>query len=204
MTGPLRQFRALRLLLPLVAIGAALLLFLGVGLIISFGGLGGRGAVSSCGTPFGAVADDSITPRVTNAGQLTDEQRQNAAVIIGVAKGMNLPPKAWVIALATAMQESGLRNLGYGDRDSLGLFQQRPSSGWGSGDQVVDPTYATKKFLAALQQVPNWPALPLTKAAQAVQRSAFPNAYAQWEPMAKKLVTAMLHRPAAKAGSCSR
>ncbi|HEX4251405.1 MAG TPA: hypothetical protein VH008_26320, partial [Pseudonocardia sp.] len=72
MSGPLlRQFRALRLLLPLVAIGAALLLFLGVGLIISFGGLGGRGAVSACGTPLGAVADNSVTPRVTDASQLT-------------------------------------------------------------------------------------------------------------------------------------
>ncbi|MDT7634867.1 MAG: hypothetical protein QOI50_6797, partial [Pseudonocardiales bacterium] len=73
--SPLRKFRALRLLLPLVAIGAALLLFLGVGLIISFGGLGGRGAISSCGAPPGAIADSSVTPRVTNAAQLTDEQR---------------------------------------------------------------------------------------------------------------------------------
>jgi NlpC/P60 family protein len=186
--SPLRKFRALRLLLPLVAIGAALLLFLGVGLIISFGGLGGRGAISPCGAPAGAIADSSVTPRVTNAAQLTDEQRQNASVIIGVAKGMNLPPKAWVIALATAMQESGLRNLGYGDRDSLGLFQQRPSQGWGSPAQVTDPVYATTTFLQRLVQVPGWDQLAVTDAAQTVQRSAFPDAYARWEGLAAQLV----------------
>ncbi|MDT7555747.1 MAG: hypothetical protein QOI68_217, partial [Pseudonocardiales bacterium] len=186
--SPLRKFRALRLLLPLVAIGAALLLFLGVGLIISFGGLGGRGAISSCGAPPGAIADSSVTPRVTNAAQLTDEQRQNASVIIGVAKGLNLPPKAWVIALATAMQESGLRNLGYGDRDSLGLFQQRPSQGWGSPAQVTDPVYATTTFLQRLVQVPGWDQLAVTDAAQTVQRSAFPDAYARWEGLATQLV----------------
>src|SRR5260370_33224542 len=94
----LRKSRALRLLLPLVAIGAALLLFLGVGLIISFGGLGGPGAVSSCGTPLGAIADDSVTPRVSNASQLTDEQRQNAAGTTGGATRMTLPPRARVLA----------------------------------------------------------------------------------------------------------
>ncbi|MCW2633523.1 MAG: hypothetical protein JWR88_2485, partial [Pseudonocardia sp.] len=137
----------------------------------------------------GAIADSSVTPRVTNAAQLTDEQRQNASVIIGVAKGLNLPPKAWVIALATAMQESALRNVNYGDRDSLGLFQQRPSQGWGTPAQVTDPVYATKTFLDRLMKVPGWDQLPVTVAAQVVQRSAFPEAYAKWEGLATQLVS---------------
>jgi len=163
------------------------------------------GAQAACtAAPKPKATINKQVEKVARAAHLTNTQVGNARTIVAIALQKKLPKRAAVIAVATSMQESRLRDLPYGDRDSLGLFQQRPSSGWGSGDQVVDPTYATKKFLAALQQVPNWPALPLTKAAQAVQRSAFPNAYAQWEPMAKKLVTAMLHRPAAKAGSCSR
>jgi hypothetical protein len=141
--------------------------------------------------------------KVAKAAHLTTTQVGNVRTIVAIALKQKLPKRAAVIAVATSMQESRLRDLPYGDRDSLGLFQQRPSSGWGSGDQVVDPQYATQKFYAALQHVPNWKTLPLTKAAQAVQRSAFPNAYAQWEPLAKKLVTAVLHQPAAKAGACT-
>jgi len=191
-TGPWRRFAALRLLLPLVAIGAALLLFLGVGLIISFGGMGGRGAsLGPCDAtlgPFGATADSPGSRAIIGVAQLSDEQRQNAMVIIGVGKGMGLPPRAWLVALATAMQESGLRNLGYGDRDSLGLFQQRPSQGWGSPAEVTDPVYATTTFLQRLVQVPGWDQLPVTVAAQTVQRSAFPDAYAHWEGLAARLV----------------
>jgi hypothetical protein len=142
--------------------------------------------------------------KVAKAAHLTPTQVGNVKTMVSIVLKQKLPKRAAIIAVATSMQESRLRDLPYGDRDSLGLFQQRPSSGWGSGDQVVDPTYATKKFLSALQHVPNWKTMPLTKAAQSVQRSAFPNAYAQWEPLAKKLVTAMLHQPAPKAGSCSR
>jgi hypothetical protein len=189
--GPLGKFRALRLLLPLVAIGCALLLFLGVGLIIGFGGLGGRSYVGPCDAtlgPLGSTADGAGSRRVTSAAQLSDEQRENAALIIGVAKGMGLPPRAWLVALATAMQESTLRNLNYGDRDSLGLFQQRPSQGWGTPAEVTNPVYATTTFLQRLVQVPGWDKLPVTVAAQIVQRSAFPDAYAQWEGLAAKLV----------------
>jgi cell wall-associated NlpC family hydrolase len=189
-SSPWRQFRALRMLLPLVAIGAALVLFLGVGLIISFSVGGGRGATGPCDAtlgPLGATAD-SAAPRVRNASELTDEQRQNAATIIGVAKGMDLPPRAWMVGLATAMQESGLRNINYGDRDSLGLFQQRPSQGWGSPAEVTDPVFATTTFFQRLIQVPGWDQLPITVAAQTVQRSAFPDAYAQWEGLAAQLV----------------
>jgi len=102
---------------------------------------------------------------------------------------MGVPPRAWQVALATAMQESTLRNLNYGDRDSLGLFQQRPSQGWGTPAQVTDPVYATKIFIDRLTKVPGWEQLPVTVAAQIVQRSAFPEAYAKWEGLAAQLVS---------------
>jgi peptidoglycan DL-endopeptidase CwlO len=123
------------------------------------------------------------------AATLSAEQRQNATTIIGVAKQKGAPPRAWLVALATAMQESTLRNINYGDRDSLGLFQQRPSQGWGSPAQVLDPVYSTTIFLDKLLQVPNWDRLPVTVAAQTVQRSAFPDAYAKWEGLAAELVS---------------
>jgi cell wall-associated NlpC family hydrolase len=107
-----------------------------------------------------------------------------------IAEGirMTVPPRGWIIALATASQESDLVNLDHGDRDSVGLFQQRPSQGWGTKQQIMDPAYATNKFLSRLVQVPDWSTLPLTVAAQEVQRSAFPEAYAKWEPRATALV----------------
>ncbi len=187
------KFKALRLLLPLVALAAALALFLSVGLIISrthsggYGGYGG-GYGGDCDPTSGPFSVAGTARSVTNAGELTDEQRQNAGLIIAVAKGMGLPPRAWMVALATAMQESTLRNLPYGDRDSLGLFQQRPSQGWGSPAQVTDPIQATTTFLDRLRQVPGWDTLPITVAAQTVQRSAFPEAYARWEGLAAQLV----------------
>ena len=98
-----------------------------------------------------------------------------------------LPQRAVIVALATALQESKLRNLNYGDSDSLGLFQQRPSQGWGTPTQIMTPTYAAGKFYDALLKVPNWQAIPLTQAADAVQHSAFPDAYRDWEPRATAL-----------------
>jgi cell wall-associated NlpC family hydrolase len=182
------RLRALRLLIPLVAIAAALALFLSVGLIISITHRGG-GEGGPCDYPVSPL--DGTSRAVTNADELSDEQRQNAALVIGVAKGMGLPPRAWMVALATAMQESTLRNLPYGDRDSLGLFQQRPSQGWGSPAQVTDPVYATTTFLDRLQKVPGWDQLPITVAAQTVQRSAFPDAYGRWEGLAAQLVAVL-------------
>ncbi len=102
---------------------------------------------------------------------------------------MGAPPRASLVALATAMQESTLHNLDYGDRDSLGLFQQRPSQGWGTPAQVTDPVHATTIFLQRLLAVPGWETMPVTVAAQTVQRSAFPQAYAKWEGLAAELVT---------------
>jgi hypothetical protein len=102
-----------------------------------------------------------------------------------------MPARAATIALATAYQESGLRNVEYGDRDSLGLFQQRPSQGWGTRAQILDPYYATNAFYEALAQVDGYTALPITEAAQRVQRSAFPGAYADHEQDARVLASAL-------------
>lgn len=123
---------------------------------------------------------------------LTTAQAANAATIAAVARSRVLPPRATVIALATVQQESRLRNLDHGDRDSLGLFQQRPSQGWGSEAQVQDPVYATGKFLDGLVEVRGWETGRLTEVSQAVQRSGYPEAYQQWEPMAQTLTDALL------------
>src|SRR4051794_34036882 len=129
---------------------------------------------------------------------LTAEQATNAATIAAVARDRGLPDRAVVLALATAQQESHLRNLPYGDRDSLGLFQQRPSQGWGTPAQVQDPAYAAGKFYDHLVRVPGWQTGRLTVIAQRVQRSGFPEAYQKWGPMAVALTTALkqadLHR----------
>jgi peptidoglycan DL-endopeptidase CwlO len=193
----MRLLRPLRLLLPFVAIGAALALFLGVGFIafnISGGGGGRPATYGACDpglrAPVGPLAGGRAGTRIEN---LSDEQRSNAATIIGVARDMGAPPRAWLIALATAMQESTLRNINYGDRDSLGLFQQRPSQGWGSPGQVTDPVYSTRIFIERLLEVPGWEDMPVTVAAQTVQRSAFPDAYAKWEGLAAQLVQQLAH-----------
>ena len=123
--------------------------------------------------------------------RLTPEQAQNVETIAAVARKRDLHPRAIVIALATAQQESRLRNLNYGDRDSLGLFQQRPSQGWGTPAQVRNPAYAAGEFYERLVKVPRWKTRRLTDVAQAVQRSGFGQRYQQWEPMARALNTAL-------------
>jgi hypothetical protein len=125
---------------------------------------------------------------------VTAEQAANAATIAKVGHDRGLPDRAVVIALATAQQESRLRNLDYGDRDSLGLFQQRPSQGWGTAAQVRDPVYAAGRFYDHLVAVPHWQTGRLTDVAQTVQRSGFPEAYQKWEPMAVALTAALAPR----------
>jgi hypothetical protein len=114
-------------------------------------------------------------------------QASNATTIAAVGKRGGLPDHAVTIALAAALQESQLRNLTYGDLDSVGLFQQRPSQGWGSRSQLLTPRYAASAFYDGLRKVPGWATLPVTAAAQRVQRSAAPDAYAQWENEARTL-----------------
>lgn len=122
--------------------------------------------------------------------ELSPEQASNAATIAAVGISKGLPDRAVTIALATAMQESALRNLDHGDRDSLGLFQQRPSMGWGTPEQITDPVYSAAIFYDHLVEVPEYARLPLTVAAQKVQRSGFPEAYAKHEPDATVLTAA--------------
>ena len=115
-------------------------------------------------------------------GSMIPEQSVNAAIIVGEAIRRGLPSHAASIALATVWQESGVLNLDYGDRDSLGLFQQRPSQGWGTPDQIMNPWYSAGKFYDALVKVKDWQTRDVGEVAQAVQRSAYPDAYDQYEP----------------------
>ncbi|MDH6460802.1 hypothetical protein M2302_000963 [Micromonospora sp. A200] len=123
---------------------------------------------------------------------LDSEQTKNVKAIIAATKKSGMDERAAVVSIATALQESKLENLGHlGDRndhDSQGLFQQRPSSGWGTVEQITDPEYSTMAFLKGLKQVDGWQDMPLTEAAQTVQVSAYPDHYAQWEQQAADLV----------------
>ncbi|MFD6568456.1 hypothetical protein [Micromonospora profundi] len=151
--------------------------------------------------PVGVVQADKpdsakLIPHGTQGKQshiaLNDEQVANVKAIIAATKKAGMPERAAVISIGTSLQESKLENLGHlGDRndhDSQGLFQQRPSSGWGTPEQITDPDYSTTAFLKGLKQVDGWQDMPLTVAAQTVQVSAYPDAYAQWEQQAADLV----------------
>lgn len=144
--------------------------------------------LSGCGAQDGPTAVCTVTG---SAYEFTSEQAANAAVIAAVGRSQRATDQAVTVALATAMQESRLRNLDYGDRDSLGIFQQRPSQGWGSPQEVTDVRYAATRFYRALSEIPGWESLRLTEAAQAVQRSAFPEAYEQWADEAAALTRAL-------------
>jgi hypothetical protein len=123
--------------------------------------------------------------------ELSMEQSENAALIaaIGVRRGM--PARAVSIALATAYQESKIENLDHGDRDSLGLFQQRPSQGWGTPAQLQDPYYATNKFYDELEKIDDYQTMRITEAAQEVQRSGFPEAYEDHAEDGRALASAL-------------
>jgi hypothetical protein len=135
-------------------------------------------------------------PQGANAAAATQftlqpDQMGSAATIAAVGMQRGLPGHAVTIALATALQESKLRNLPGGDRDSIGLFQQRPSQGWGTPAQLQDPVYASTAFYEKLVKLDNWETLPITEVAQSVQRSGAPDAYAQWEPEARAAASAL-------------
>ena len=152
------------------------------------------GVAAACTDP---TFSDRRPPATAPSGGWTavdgfdSERVGNAAIIVSVGMRQGVPVRGWVIAVATAMQESNLRNLPGGDRDSIGLFQQRPSQGWGSPAQIQDPVYAATKFYQKLLAIAGWPSMPLTEAAQAVQRSATPNAYAKHGQAATTLVGAV-------------
>lgn len=143
----------------------------------------------SCNASLGPITSGPVGSGAEAAARLTEEQRGNVAMIISIGRGRELPPLAWQVAIQAGMTESGLRSLNYGDRDSLGIFQMRPSMGWGTPAQVTDPTYAINKFYDVLLKVPNWESQRPGESAQDVERSAFPERYHRWEPMAAHLLT---------------
>jgi len=123
--------------------------------------------------------------------ELSTEQAENAATIAAIGVRRGLPARAVSIALATAYQESDIKNLDHGDRDSIGLFQQRPSQGWGTEEQIQDPSYATNAFYDALLKIDEYEGLRITEAAQQVQRSGFPEAYEDHAADARALASAL-------------
>jgi hypothetical protein len=138
--------------------------------------------------PSAQECDATVDGHTTS---LVPEQAQNAAVITAVAIHRGLPAHAATIAIATAMQESKLYNLSSGDLDSVGLFQQRPSQGWGRPKQLMDPVYAANAFYDALVKIPDYQDITVTEAAQKVQHSAYPDAYAKHEADARALASAL-------------
>jgi murein DD-endopeptidase MepM/ murein hydrolase activator NlpD len=187
-----------------LVVGAAGTMLIGAPLAVAGAGMftASTPVPVSCGRPA-AVA--TVAPG--QVAGFNQEQVVNATVIVQTGQRLGVPPRGWVVAVATSMQESRLHNLGHlgqrNDHDSLGLFQQRPSQGWGTVEQVTDPAYAATQFYQRLVKVPGWVGLPLTVAAQKVQRSAFPNAYAKHEPAAARLVDAVTGGAAGASGSGS-
>jgi hypothetical protein len=146
------------------------------------------------------LVNERCTATGSGSAELAPDQAANAGLISAVAVRRGLPARAASIALATAMQESKLRNIGHGDQagpDSRGLFQQRPSQGWGTAEQVMDPYYASNAFYNALVKIAGYQSLEITDAAQRVQRSAFPGAYAQHEVMARAFASSLTGQTAA-------
>ena len=187
-----------RTLALLAAMGGALPL----GVVLSLAILAGAVGVNVTGPPNSDEGSDACLGKLaagtTIDGQVLDaEQITDASLIVAAGQHLGIPEPGETIALATAMQESDLHNLDHGDRDSLGLFQQRPSQGWGTPSQIMNPNYSATAFYKALLNVNGWAAMPTTDAAQAVQHSAFPDAYAKWTQLARDLATTL-------DGTCTR
>jgi len=123
--------------------------------------------------------------------QIDMEQARWTTLMSAISQRRGLPPRATTIAIATAFQESKIHNLDYGDRDSVGLFQQRPSQGWGTREQILNPRHSIRRFYNGLEKVKGYENMSITDAAQRVQRSAFPGAYAQHEDYARALASSL-------------
>lgn len=145
-------------------------------------------SLASCDASVGPTQPGQGERGAVDASKLDDEQKGIVALIVSVGKQRTLAPRAWQVAIQAGMTESGLHNLTFGDRDSLGIFQMRPSMGWGTVAQVTDPPYQVNKFFDVLLAVPDWENMRPGDAAQAVERSGFPDRYHKWEPMAATLV----------------
>ncbi|MDV6013818.1 NlpC/P60 family protein [Haloechinothrix sp. LS1_15] len=142
----------------------------------------------SCEAMIGPTQPGQRSEGASQAANLNEEQLGVVSLIISIGQERDLPPRAWQIAIQAGMTESRLRNLPYGDRDSLGIFQMRPSMGWGTPEQVLDPPYQVNKFYDVMEGVPDWQNRRPGDVAQAVERSAFPDRYHDWESMAVHLV----------------
>ncbi|KQR82793.1 hypothetical protein ASF98_01980 [Arthrobacter sp. Leaf337] len=178
--------------------GLRRLLVLGLALALIAGGV--YTAVAFIQRSETLIAEKCTAVVGSRKADLATDQAANAALITAVAVRRGLPPRAASIALATAMQESKLRNIGHGDHagpDSRGLFQQRPSQGWGTEEQVMDPYYSSGAFYDALVKIPEYESLEITAAAQQVQRSAYPQAYAEHEDMGRVFASALTGQSAA-------
>ncbi|KAB1161741.1 hypothetical protein F6X68_03090 [Micromonospora sp. AMSO12t] len=167
-----------------VAGGVVLVVLVAVGIWIVIRQMGGQLRLP--------LASRTCTVQADGRVALDPDQMANAATIAAIGIQRKMPERAVVVALATAYQESGLRNLAGGDRDSVGLFQQRPSQGWGTPEQIRDPRYAARKFYAGLKKVRGWEQMRVTDAAQKVQRSAFPEAYEKWADESEVLTRALV------------
>jgi hypothetical protein len=177
-----------------VLVVAVLMVVLGAGLYVAVTHFGKHLPLvaKACSVRAGG---DSVTLDIT--------QMANAATVAAVGIRRGLPDRAIVVALATALQESKLENLDGGDRDSVGLFQQRPSQGWGTAEQLQDPRFAAGKFYSALARIRGWQEMRITEAAQRVQHSAYPEAYERWSDNATVLTEALAGQVAG-AVTCSR
>lgn len=143
---------------------------------------------TSCDAAIGPTMPGQGDRGGSDASKLDEEQRGIVKLIIEIGKQRSLSPRAWQVAIQAGMTESKLRNLTYGDRDSLGIFQMRPTMGWGSVEEVTNPPYQVHKFYDVLLAVPDWENMRPGDAAQRVERSGFPDRYHNWEPMASTLV----------------
>lgn len=163
-------------------VGAAVVVALVVGAVVIWSG------VTKTPLPIADRCEATVKGHTTT---IDPEQARNAAIIAGVSVKRDLAPRAASIALATAYQESGIRNLDYGHADSLGLFQQRPSKGWGTKEQVTDPWYSSTAFYKAMVKVKKWDSKDIGDVAQAVQRSAYPDAYDKHVDNARALASSL-------------
>jgi len=145
-------------------------------------------APAACDAAIGPTQPGQPEQGGSDASQLDQESRNTVSLIISIGKQRSLAPRAWQVAIQAGMTESRLHNVNYGDRDSLGIFQMRPSMNWGNASEVTDPNYAINKFYDVLLSVPDWQNMRPGDAAQQVERSGFPDRYHRWEAMAASLV----------------
>lgn len=158
-----------------------------------------RNSQETCDADAGPTSDGDKA----EVADLESEQRDIADRIISVGKDQDVPPRGWQVGIQAGMTESGLRNLTHGDRDSLGIFQMRPSMGWGSAKQLHDVDYQIEKFYDTLDGVDGWQDMPPGKAAQSVERSAFPDRYQEYDDMAAYLVSHHDEADSADSDDCS-